>query len=315
VKFLNKKIYFPSFGTKLGFANTAFQYLFTTHVSRLFSFDLTLGQLESNQVPAAAVFPIELFGLKNYGDFVQPDCRIELSTDRLEGYNNDIRNIQAFLADPRLQSLEISGYFQYHTALMASSGLRTTFEDIFGVQDGQDRTNKFQTILYDNQQAFTQFFQNKTLIVCHIRLGDYKIYESHNIDFTYTVDISSVVKSIKDFIAFNYIQNAEVYIASDAPDECVSIFQENGLNPFTVESFFPDIDLASGTSLMLDLSAISMANVLFASNSSFSLFGSMLNKQDALFFRPSPEDKKMIGYLPWNTQVLFKKSQSYPSTL
>ncbi len=312
---MNKKIYFPSFGTKLGFANTAFQYLFTTHISRLFSFDLTLGRLEAGQIPSAAAFPIELFGLENYGEFVQPDCRIDLSTDRLDGFNNDIRNIQAFLADPTLQALEISGYFQYHTALMASSGLRKTFEDIFSAQKRQDRSNKFQTILHDNQQAFTQFFQNKTLIVCHIRLGDYKVYESHNIDFTYTVDISSLVGTIKDFIDFNYIENAEVYIASDAPEECLSIFHENGLNPFTVKSFFPDIDLASGTSLMLDLSAISMANVLFASNSSFSLFGSLLNNEDALFFRPSPEDKKMIGFLPWNTQVLLKKSEIYPSTL
>jgi hypothetical protein len=312
---VKKSIYFPSFGTKLGFSNTAFQYLFVTHAASLFSFNLVLGKLDSGNVPAPAMFPIELFGLENYGEIIQPDCRIELSVDRLQGFQNDINNVHAFLLDPVLQTLEISGYFQYHTSLMRSSGLEKTFENVFIPKSKELATNKFQRLLYDNQQSLSHFFKDKTLIVCHIRLGDYKFYESRNIDFTYTTDIASLVDTIKDFIAFNYIRDAEIYIASDAPDECLSIFQENGLNPLTAASFFPGIDTGSGTALMLDLSAISMANVFFASNSSFSLFGSLLNKQSSLFFRPSPEDKKMIAYLPWNTQILYKKSPSYPSTL
>jgi len=312
---LKKIISFPSFGTKLGFANTAFQYLFITHVSELFSINITLGRLESGNLPVAAVFPIELFGLEDYGKLIEPDCRIELSTDRLQGYDNDIANVQAFLSDSTLQSLEISGYFQYHTSLMNSCGLRKTFDDIFHAKKKDSVTNKFQQLLYDNQQSLFEYFRDKTLIVCHIRLGDYKVYENHNIDFTYTLDISSLVDTINDFIAFNYIRNAEIYIASDAPDECISIFQKNGLNPLTAKSFFPDIEVTSGTALMLDLSAISIANVFYASNSSFSLFGSLLNKESALFFRPSPKDKNMVGYLPWNTQVLFRKAASYPSTL
>ncbi len=312
---MNKNIYFPSFGTKLGFANTAFQYLFISHISKLFPINIVLGQLVENNYPVAAAFPIELFGIENYGGIIQPDCRVELSMDRLDGYNNDISNIQAFISDPTLQSLEISGYFQYHTSLMNSCGLRETFDDIFDVHGAQPSTTKFQKILHENKKLLSQFYSNKTLIVCHIRLGDYKMYESHNIDFTYTVNISALVTTIKDFIAFNYIRNAEIYIASDAPEECVTVFQENGLNPLTAKSFFPDIEITSGTALMLDLSAISVANVFYASNSSFSLFGSLLNRESTLFFRPSPRDKEMIGYHPWNTQVLYKQSTSYPCTL
>jgi len=313
-----KNIYFPSFGENLGFANSAFQYLFLSHISKLFSFNLLLGRLKSGSIPNAAILPIELFGIKNYGIYekiLQFDYEIELSTDRIHGYYDDISKIQAFLSNPKFQTLKIFGYFQYHTSLMDSCGLKKTFDEIYLPKSEKIAINKFQKILYDNQQFLNKFYKNKIIIVCHIRLGDYKVYESKGVDFTYLVDILGLIKEIKNFIVFNYIRSFEIYIASDEPDECVAIFQKNGLNPLTIKSFFSDIDLKSSKALMFDLASISIANIFYASNSSFSLFGSLLNRKQALFFRPSPKDKKMIGFLPWDTQILFKKSLFYPSTL
>lgn len=316
---LKKNIYFPSFGTKLGFANSAFQYLFISHLSKLFSFNLILGSLDSNRnIPKAALFPIELFDINDYGackQIEQPYYKTELSRDRLRGYYKDILKVEAFLSNHKLKTLEISGFFQYHTALMSICGLKNTFYDIYFAKSKKDMNNEFQNILFRNKQFLNNFYKNSTLIVCHIRLGDYKIYEKRNIEFIYTNDIEALIEEVKDFIKFNYIRNSKIYIASDSLEECIHIFQQHGINPLTIKSFFPDIDLESSKALMFDLANISVADIFYASNSSFSLLGSLLNTKQALFFRPSPTNKKMIGYLPWNTQILFKKSSFYPSSI
>ncbi|MBF0265781.1 MAG: hypothetical protein HQL46_10950 [Gammaproteobacteria bacterium] len=311
---MEKNIYFPSFGTSCGFSNSAFQFLFMEHLKKLFPVNIYLGQFQNGQLPTAALFPVELFEIYNYGQEIQPDARAnELSLDRLDGFNNDIATINGFVNGTDFQTLEISGYFQYHTALINSCGLRETFNETFGTSGEESTMNKFQKLLNGNQQAIGDFFQEKTLIVCHIRLGDYKVWEVHDKGgLFFTNDIPSLVDNIKDFIAFNYIQNAEVYIASDNPEECIPIFSEKGLNPLSVNSFFPDLDIHSGTALMFDLSVLSMADVFYGSNSSFSVFGSMLNQKQVQCYRPSPVDKSMVGFMPWNTQVLYKQCDTYP---
>lgn len=315
---MEKNIYFPSFGTSCGFANSAFQFLFTTHLKKLFPVNIILGQLQQNTLPSAALFPVELFDIHNYGLSIQPDARVdELSMDRLNGFNEDISKINAFVHGTDFKTLEINGYFQYHTALMSRSGLRETFDEIY-TSHSNDNANitKFQQILRANQQSFDYYFKDKTFIVCHIRLGDYKVWEVHDKGgIFFTNDIQLLVQTIKEFIDYNYIQNAEIYLASDGVEECLPYFQEKGFNPITAQTLFPDISADSGTALMLDMTAISMADVFFASNSSFSIFGALLNTKTPQCFRPSPVDKSMVGFLPWNTQVLYKQSDTYPCSL
>jgi hypothetical protein len=314
---MRKTIYFPEFATKLGFANTAFQYLFLSYIKRNYPLDLVLGKLNAGMLPDAAVLPVELFGISNYGAVIQPDCVAELSTNRLDGLLNDLANIAGFVVHESLHTLELKGYFQYHTATMAASGLRDEFAELFSPMGG----SKFQNLLRSNQEILKNIFNEKTLVVCHIRQGDYKFYESHGIDFTYTTDIQALTQLIRSFVDQNYIRNAQIYLASDQPRECRLIFEQNGLNVLTYEDFFPELDVRSGSVLLLDMACMSLAQVLYASNSSFSVFGALLNtlsektSREALFFRPSPIDKQMIGFLPWNTQVLLTRADKYPATL
>jgi hypothetical protein len=158
-------------------------------------------------------------------------------------------------------------------------------------------------------------------VVLHVRRGDLLKYA---FTWQYPVPWSWYEESLKDFEAnkskLKFIQNKRLgyYIATDSPSKVLPFARASINSPFV----FSEKDLYLNQSeellsmnrgdlaVIFDFLMLTKGDVVLASNSSFSTFGTFLNHQGHYFRRPNLEHEKLIAYNPRKTEILFPSQGS-----
>ncbi len=220
--------------------------------------------------------------------------------DRAQGPSHSINLInQHFKKNPG-SILSIEGYFQFDTASIRSDpNYNKAFNQNFAL--GQEINNKFQGILnkYNNKIRAAHEY----LITIHVRRGDYVRYSTlkdwqHKV--FYILDLEVALAKLQEYLSVNRISKYSIYVATDDLDFCKNFFLKNNINILTCEDF---IDDEVCDNLLVDLAAMTAANMLIASNSSMSLLGAMINNRGRVFWRQNLEGS-FVSYDPWSTPIL-----------
>lgn len=136
----------------------------------------------------------------------------------------------------------------------------------------------------------------KKIIAIHLRRGDYGYGQF------FRAPCSWYQQWIKEM---NYSPNEYiVYICSEAPQKYRSRFP--GFTVITADDLRCPLSLAP----YFDFLAMTLADAVAISNSSFSFFASMLNKNATKFFRPDFDKTGLVQFEPWNAEPLIEKKLS-----
>lgn len=181
-----------------------------------------------------------------------------------------------------LPNSDLIGYFQLHTGIyQAYKGfIKDTFRfnDTFaGLIDGAS------SILRDG---------GKKIIAIHLRRGDYGDDQFYIAPWTWYLDwIEARGLSSDDYV---------IYISSEEPEKFKGKFR--GFTCATRHDLFDSSD--SDLSIGFDFGMMVEADVLCVSNSTFSIFASLLNQRASSFARPRIDFYALAEFEPWNTVIL-----------
>ena len=183
-------------------------------------------------------------------------------------------------SDP-FKNADFQGYFQYHTSYY---------------QPHKELIEQHYTFKGDYAQAANKIARTfasfkKPVVALHLRRGDY----GYNIFFItpnkwYLNWLEDLKKTVPDFV---------VYIASDDPEAVLPDFAEYQV---ITEKDLPFGPKSPG--YFKDFAALTLADYVGISNSSFSFGATMLNKRGKGFVRPSLTDMQLVPFDPWNAPVL-----------
>ena len=102
-----------------------------------------------------------------------------------------------------------------------------------------------------------------------------------------------------------HLHHPWLYIASDEPAKVLPDFAR--FAPASAADLGVDLGAAG---LFGDFHALTQADVLAISNSSFSFAAAMLNRRGTIFLRPDADLEKLIPFAPWNSEVLLRPRSS-----
>jgi hypothetical protein len=177
---------------------------------------------------------------------------------------------------------ELEGFFQYHTRVYRAK--RTQLLETFRLK-GQAAS-----LCEQIKAAFSA--DAGPVVAIHLRRTDYGtgIYFIAPNEW-YLKVLNSLRQEIGHF---------RLYIATDDPGCIGSDFDE-----------FERIDLSglhgNQPEFLVDFLALTIADYVAISNSSFSFAATMLNQGARRFWRPSLADKELIEYLPWDAEPLLRE--------
>lgn len=202
----------------------------------------------------------------------------------------DVRNHTNILqyAEPKYQNVDFKGYFLFHTRYYAP--YKVYFRSLFEpVPEVKSIVKKGVTELLSNR---------KTLVGLHLRRGDYLDYQN---DKKYKHLFPIVPNQwYLDWLEYLWrtLSNPVLFIASDEPDKVLPDFK--AFKPITSKDLLVDLPQAS---FYPDYYILSQCNYLAISYSTFSFSASMLNQRGNVFVRPIMQQKKLVQYNPWNSNV------------
>lgn len=274
----------PDFGDNGRLGNQIFQYFFMLVLRDHYKFDIRLP------------FPPQEWIFDFDTSLAQPfkgNAR-EIKLDRIHRLI-DLDAIASFIQQEMAATgvVDLAGYFQQHTSIYAKH--QHLFQQIFSLSP--DRTNPIDTALH-SALAEEGLRGNTALIAVHIRRGDYLNIINHPI--LWPVDISQYAIEVQRIKATG-LQNAVVYIASDDVDYCKQMSSLFGGLPVITRD---NLVLGNVSDTLVDFHIMSKANVLIASNSTFSLAAAMLNQTAKIMTRPIGPLSGFSAFDPWNTDVL-----------
>jgi len=170
-------------------------------------------------------------------------------------------------SNPPVHDVIMEGYFQYHTSFY-----RTEMEDF---------KNLFRPVEKGRLDQRCQVFNNRTVIGCHLRRGDF------GFDSMHPITPSSLYLEWLDSI-WNTVPNPLLFLCSDEYGKVAGDFTK--YNPITFGEVYDDFY------------ALMNCQFLAVSNSTFSFLAAMLNS-NVVAMRPDPSKNKLVRYDPWDSQV------------
>jgi hypothetical protein len=178
---------------------------------------------------------------------------------------------------PSLVGKDVLGYFQHPTRHYAPH--KEYFRSLFRPRA------KIEAVLKSQWEAIRR--KGKTIVALHLRRGDfgYGMFWIAPSQW-YLSWLEEVWKTFDDPV---------LVLISDEPWKVLPDFAK--YNPVTFQNA---PRLFHGAEFYPDFWAMTQADVLAISNSTYSFAASMLNERCKLFMRPEAFQKKMISYDPWN---------------
>lgn len=176
---------------------------------------------------------------------------------------------------------DLIGYFNFSTGLMAP--YRDAFRSYF------QPCPPLQPMLADMQEQLRQ--SGDTVVALHLRRGDFGYGRFWIAPEAWYLEWLEKV--------WPQLRRPVLYIATDDPGT-LDAFRD--YRPLSMKDF--DIRLP-GAEFFPDFYTLTQADLLAASNSSFSITASMLNKRATQYFRPQRETESLQAYDPWNTPLLW----------
>lgn len=245
------------------FANQLFQYMFLRTYAHKFNL-----KHETSLWIGHSIFDI-------------PYYPVTRKLDVIEHPSNTLEENDILLSE--LVNKDLFGYFQFHTSYYAPH--KDYILDLFKLNENIES-------LYSN--VFDNIVKDKTLIVLHMRMGDYGFDDFFITPLKWYCDLLDKILLT--------IENPLIYIASDDKEIYREFLQYNIITSRSFPAIMPTVQYFT------DFYALLHAKYLLISNSSFSFAASMLNKNLIKAYRPDPSINimKMVSYDPWNSDVILK---------
>ncbi|MDY6806539.1 MAG: FkbM family methyltransferase [Cyanobacteriota bacterium] len=201
-----------------------------------------------------------------------------------ENIESDLSASEIVNAPEALKNVDFWGFFQYHTAYYArhKEYWRSLFEPVGEIEA------KMQTA-WEGLAA-----KGKTVVAIHLRLGDYFYLCPH-----WIAPWEWYAEWLRGF--WDTLEEPILYLASDEAEKVWEYFAE--YRPVTARDLGVDLP---GAEFYRDFYALSRADAVGISNSTFSFAASMLNRRAKYFFRPHFPSQKLIAFDPWNAPPLFR---------
>jgi len=277
------------------FANATFQFLYGKYLENL-GYKVIFGSQIS---PKDTNLPWELFDLPDNQDNFSTEHSLFFSdSERTSGPEKSIQRIKKHFENYPGSVLCVDGYFQFDTGtIRKNNDYYSAFENNLSLKNV---TNTFQVAL----KKYHNKIQCEYLVAIHVRRGDYLDFqnsESWTKNVFRPINLNNIVEKLQDYTIKNRISNFILYIASDDIDFCKEYFNKTIFNIVTSENFIEDDDK---NHLMVDLAAMTAANMLIASNSSLSILGGMINTIGRVFWREDMNGE-LISFDPWSTPILY----------
>jgi len=178
---------------------------------------------------------------------------------------------------------DFTGYFQYHTRYYhphkAMIRKHLSFKGAY-----RDRADQIRA-LFDDRPG--------PVAAIHLRRGDYGTGVFFIAPESWYVDWLTNLQAVHPDLS--------VYIASDDLDAVLPAF--SGFPTLTARDL-PETNLQH--EFFTDFAALTVADHLAISNSSYSFSASMLNDRCSTFMRPNLTEAKLVPYDPWNAPVLLR---------
>jgi hypothetical protein len=301
-----KTIWFPNYPTGR-FANAVFQFAFAKYLERKLNCNIILGA----QHRSSKEFPWTIFDLPDHSQQLNifsldgPVDLLTLGENRNNPPSNDAQLIVNYFDAYAKNVIAIDGYFQYDTDLIRSDGDYYSIFQEYLLLD--NKNTQFQKILNSKILEIKEKFKNFYVIALHIRRGDYALFAKMNgvpHPVFYVLDLDKIILNLKNFITTNRIKNVLLYVATDDTSFCLEYFRSIDINVLTNEIFIDGTDPEGSQAMFYDLAGLASANTMVASNSSFSIFASMLNTTGRSFIRQLP-DGQILAFDPWATPILY----------
>lgn len=244
---------------------------------------------------------VSIFGLPTHEKPIIGSHPIEYS-DAFSVTNTpeqDLNYLEALSERFGVQNFDVSGYFQYHTKLLAK--YKQFYLDTFSIDE------KF---VNDVNEALSSFKSSPSqpVIAVHYRLGDYLDYEKNGSEIFFTSSANEIAEKINQILQQVGDRNPIIYLGSDDLERASRELNERGIAHLTSNDLAGK--LKKTNSLYLDFVQFVFADILLISNSSFSFAAAMLNSKSSNFFRPRLGDKKFVKFDPWNDRILLVPQRS-----
>lgn len=182
---------------------------------------------------------------------------------------------------PRRANVDLWGYFQYHTRHFQDR--RAQFQKRFTPRGEIGRA-------LDAALARARG-DRRTMVALHLRRGDYGQGKF------FVAPSQWYLQALEEM--WPHLDAPWLYLASDEPEKVAADFARYA--PVTDADLGLDLGPAS---FYADFYALSQANVVGISNSSFSFAAAMLNERGSIFLRPDPDLARLIPFAPWSSPVL-----------
>ena len=210
----------------------------------------------------------------------------------------DLERLKNLITEKQLTSIDISGYFHYHTKHLEK--FKGLFLETF--KPYTDLAQNIKTLIERIRKPYN------SLVAIHIRATDYLVHEKNNGGYGFAIspDFDEVAAQIKLLISTGTVNKSLIYLASDDLDYASAGLNKRGIAHVTSK------DLCSNVSIDLraiDFLTLSAADISLISNSSFSFSAAMLNTKGSQFYRPEINSKKYIPFNPWSDYVLHVKTK------
>jgi hypothetical protein len=190
-----------------------------------------------------------------------------------------------------LENVDLWGYFQYHTSFYAP--YRNLFCSLFKpIPEIESKMQEAVSLLRS---------KGKTIVSLHLRRGDFGTRKEW--DFAFIAPCDWYKEWLGTF--WNRLESPVLFIASDEPEKVLSDFKE--YNPVTSTTLGIELPAAE---FYPDFYILSKSDIVAISNSSFSFSASMLNDKATTFVRPDPEQKKLVSFDPWNSEVSWRSKDA-----
>jgi len=305
LKYLSKTVWFWNFPIG-GFANATFQYLFAKYIEQALGCKIILGGINTSPTILWELYDLpdhrkELASIRNK----LSSQKLFLGRNRQGAPRNDLEKIKTHFLQTSDDVLLVDGYFQYDSNYLKDD------EDFMAI------FNKFLSLSYENttfqrqirgyQNRLNTSFKNKYLITVHVRRGDYLNFELLNNwggDIYFILNLDNVLSDLNDYIKLNRIENSIIYVATDDHFYCKKYFTEKGIHYVSAEDVLGAVDQNDINRLLIDIASIASAQLVVASNSSLSIFSSLLNDTSHVFWRQTNSGKN-ISFDPWATPILY----------
>lgn len=209
----------------------------------------------------------------------------------------ELEKVRFLIKKNPLNPIDLIGFYQFHTIFYKK--YKNLFRNVFSFNGSvkgmvDPLINQFKS-------------DNKNIVAIHVRRGDY-LLEQRKSPLFWCHSLESIISAVHQRPEIG-LPNPLFYLASD---EALLVARE--LLALGVDCVSAD-DLFSGLSdigrMAIDFYMLANADVLLASNSTFSFAASMLNSRAGVFFRPDPSGDALFAYDPWNSPTLLARDIAF----